>query len=39
MALGVLFNFNANDKKTFVQSVADMIKESWVRIILFTLLC
>lgn len=31
VALGVLFNFNANDKGTFVQSVTDMIKESWVR--------
>lgn len=28
-SLGVLYNFNGNDKNTTVQLVADMVKENW----------
>lgn len=30
-SLGVLFNFTGNDVNTTVQTVANMVKEQWVR--------
>ncbi len=36
-ALGVIFDFTANDQNTTVQKVEDMVKESWVCLILIEL--
>jgi hypothetical protein len=35
-SLGVLYNFTDNDKNTTVQPPADMVKEAWVRVFMFS---